>query len=61
MDLRPNLQPVPQRKSLPHAAPEWVRADAIFLITISCTPRSLNQLCLPDLAPALFETIEFRQ
>ena len=61
MDLRSDSPAVPQRKSLPHAVPKWVRADAIFFITISCAPRSLNRLCHPDLALALFETIEFRQ
>jgi putative transposase len=53
---------LPQRKFLPHEIPLWVRPeDAIYFITICCGVRGVNQLCLPDIAAAIFESVEFRQ
>jgi REP-associated tyrosine transposase len=51
----------PQRKILPHHVPDWVRADAIFFITICCRPRGLNQLCREPAATFLWEAAAFRQ
>jgi putative transposase len=49
------------RRKLPHDVPLWTKNDhEIFFITICCKPRNLNQLCLPDVASAIFETIDFR-
>jgi putative transposase len=52
---------LPQRRSLPHEVPTWVRAGELFFITICCTPRGANQLCRPDIAAALFESVKHRQ
>jgi putative transposase len=40
----------------------WVRSDqAVFFITICCTPKGENQLCKSATAEALFESVAFRQ
>src|SRR5438093_546050 len=52
---------LPARRSLPHIPPPCVQInDAIFFITIGCTPRAKNQLCQPDVARPLFESVAFR-
>lgn len=52
---------LPVRKSLDHTTPLWVRPDeAVFFITINCQSRSTNQLCLPDIATPLLDTVRFR-
>ena len=48
------------RQLLPHATPPWARADAIFFITICCTERGVNQLCISKMADALFDAAKFR-
>lgn len=52
----------PQRKMLPHSLPSWVQPEtAVFFITICCAPKGENQLCLPDVAAGIFESVAFRQ
>jgi putative transposase len=57
------MQPesLPQRQKLPHGAAPWVRGEIVYFITICCSPRHLNQLCLEPLAPTVWESIAFRQ
>ncbi|MEI6085019.1 MAG: transposase [Verrucomicrobiota bacterium] len=51
----------PVRKDLPHAVPLSIRPDeAIFFITICCQAKSQNQLCLPEVAAQLLDSIKFR-
>lgn len=57
----PGDNPHPERRILPHRPPAWVRASAIFFITINCRPRGENQLCHDATALILWETIAFRQ
>ena len=53
---------VPRRKTLPHEIPSWVDPQKeIYFITINCQERFRNQLALPDVSPALFETARYRQ
>ena len=48
--------------SLPHDIPLWVDpSKEIYFITINSQPRGLNQLALPPVAKALFETVRHRQ
>jgi len=50
------------RKLLPHQPPLWINPNsAVYFITICCVPPGLNQLCKPVIAPALFDSVEFRQ
>jgi len=51
---------MPQRRILPHQTPGWVRSDAVFLVTICCRPRGLNQLCYEPVASAVLEAAAFR-
>jgi putative transposase len=48
----------PQRKFLPHSPPSWVRDDAIWFITINCSPRGQNQLASPPIAESIREALE---
>ena len=41
------------RQALPHAWPPWVNTDAVYMLTVCCTPRHRNQLCRPDVFPDL--------
>jgi putative transposase len=50
----------PERKLLPHAVPNWVNSGATYFITVCCTPRGRNQLCLCPVASAIFESVDFR-
>jgi len=51
----------PQRRTLPHTVPWWVRPEQeIFFITVCCKPRIKNQLCTLQVALELFDSIEFR-
>jgi putative transposase len=61
MPLESTEKPRPQRKHLPHGTPPWAAADAIYFVTICCAERSLNQLCTPQIASTIFESVEFRQ
>ncbi|HUJ11909.1 MAG TPA: competence/damage-inducible protein A [Verrucomicrobiae bacterium] len=54
--------PLPQRRILNHDIPSWLRPeDAVFFLTVCCQPRKHNQLCKPEIAPAVFESIDVRQ
>ena len=58
---RPSGPSLPQRKTLPHGVPSWVKVGSVFFVTICCTRRDENQLCLPVVADVLFEAVRFRQ
>ena len=50
------------RERLPHDIPLWVDPHKeIYFITINCRRRFQNQLALPEVADALFETVQYRQ
>jgi putative transposase len=52
---------LPQRKHLPHALPTWLNPNSeVFFLTFCCRPRGQNQLADPINAPAIFETVSFR-
>jgi hypothetical protein len=52
---------VPHRKSLPHDVPLWVDPQKeIYFISANCEERARNQLALPDVAPAIFDTVRHR-
>jgi putative transposase len=55
----PAAQPV--RGKLPHGIPPWVKAKAVFFLTLCCAPRGPNQLCHDDVAAAVWDSIDFRQ
>jgi putative transposase len=48
---------LPDRRSLPHDAPSWVKPGSLFFITIFCTPREANQLCTTETAASIFESV----
>ncbi len=50
-----------QRKTLPHAVPNWVDAGSLFFITICCAQRNVNSLCEPRISAAIFESATHRQ
>ena len=52
---------LPQRRALPHGVPDWVKPGTLFFITVCCTPRGANQLCLPVISEVIFESIAHRQ
>jgi putative transposase len=53
--------PLPNRKSLPHEPPLWVRRDeAFFFLTVCCQDRSANQLCTLETSTILLEAARFR-
>jgi putative transposase len=55
------MKKLPIRKRLSHDVPLWVDpAKECYFITICCKARGRNQLALPDVARALFETIQHR-
>ena len=48
--------------SLPHEIPLWVDpSKETYFITINCQERGRNQLALPHVAEALFDTVRHRQ
>ncbi len=49
---------LPQRKRLPHLAPDWVAGGALFFLTINCDRRGVNSLCLDHVAPVIFAAAE---
>ena len=51
----------PQRRSLPHGVPSWVKGGATHFVTICCSPRGTNQLCQPQARDVIFESASFRQ
>ncbi len=56
-----NRRRLAERKHLPHESPAWVGDGAIYFITICAVPRGMNQLCLPETAASLRESLIFRQ
>jgi len=53
---------VPRRATLPHAVPFWIDPTReIYFITVNCAERWTNQLTLPRVSNALFETVRHRQ
>ena len=54
-------KPFPDRKTLGHRPPAWVKSGAIFFITICTHPRGLNQLCRPETSEYIFEALTHRQ
>jgi putative transposase len=52
---------LPIRQRLAHDVPLWVDpAKECYFITICCKARGRNQLALPNVAKALFETVQHR-
>jgi putative transposase len=52
---------LPVRKRLSHEVPLWVDPTReCYFITIGCKQRGRNQLAHPDVAKALFETVQHR-
>jgi putative transposase len=57
----PGAPKFPQRTKLPHDRPLWLRPeDEIFFVTICCQERGTNQLCNPQVAREIFDSVEFR-
>ena len=52
---------LPQRKNLPHEIPSWVSDGDVYFITICANPKGVNQLCHPEVAVRLWESMGFRQ
>jgi putative transposase len=52
---------LPERKQLPHNVPLWVKSGEIYFITICTAPKGRNQLCRPELATWLMESMQFVQ
>lgn len=52
---------LPQRKSLPHQTPSWVKSGSLYFLTLCCTPRGANQLCRPHIAAVSGESVAHRQ
>ena len=52
---------LPQRKKLQHEVPYWVSDSAVYFITICTQPRGVNQLCRPEVAAWLRESMDFRE
>ena len=51
----------PHRKRLPHDVPLWIDpGKEVYYLTICCQPRNQNHLARPEIAHALFETVQFR-
>jgi putative transposase len=49
----------PRRRSLPHDPPHFIgTADAVFFITVSSQPKGTNQLCKPDVAEAVYRSVQ---
>jgi putative transposase len=51
----------PIRKTLPHEIPPWVSNGSEYFITVCTKPRGVNQLCQPDVAEFLKNTLLFYQ
>ena len=57
----PGAPPRPQRKELPHERPLWLCPEnEILFITVCCESRGKNALCHPNIARAIFDSVEFR-
>ena len=49
---------LPKRVRLHHRPPSWVQDDALFFITVCCTPRGQDQLTNPPIFARMMESIE---
>ena len=47
------MDKLPQRRSLTHEVPSWVKDGSLYFVTICAEPRNKNQLCLPKVGPEL--------
>ncbi len=52
---------LPERKSLPHGIPSWLKNGSVYFITICTQPRGLNQLAKPCVFNELRSSLEFYQ
>ena len=51
---------LPERKRIVHDLPSIIHGDeAIFFLTVCCEPRGQNQLCIPDVASRILDSIAF--
>jgi putative transposase len=46
-----------KRQRLYHVPPEWVRDTSLFFVTFCTVPRGHNQLCQPEVARALLQSV----
>lgn len=51
--------PAFRRKRLYHAIPPWVESGALFFVTMCSLPRGENQLCRPEKAQGLLDSVRF--
>ena len=54
-------QVLPNRKTLPHTPPPWVKEDAVYFITLCAQSRGENHFCHPKLAMQLYESVTYRE
>ena len=47
---------LPQRRTLPHGIPSWIRQGARHFVTINCRERHADILCRPDVAAQLLRS-----
>jgi putative transposase len=52
---------LPERKTLPHEIPSWANNGSLFFITLCTRPRGLNQLCHPETAAWIKDSLDFRE
>ena len=50
------MDKLPQRRSLPHGVPSWVKEGSLYFVTICALPRQQNQLCLPETGESLLKS-----
>jgi len=44
---------------MPHTVPPWVESGTLYFITMCSLPRGENQLCRPDTAKNLLDSVRF--
>ncbi len=49
----------PERKTLPHTVPGWLKGSPIFFVTICTQQRGKNQLCQPVAGQAVLSAAEY--
>lgn len=47
---------MPQRRTLPHDVPAWVKEGSLYFVTICALPRRQNQLCLSETGESLLKS-----
>jgi putative transposase len=50
---------LPNRKSMDHTTPGWLRGSPIFFLTICAAERGINQFCEPATGPAILDAAKF--